>query len=78
MTPARRLCSQMAPSTLRARPCASAHPCVTDSTVARTLAPRTRGGDRVCPFRLALASAFASRGDRTPVSVEHSPPIQSP
>ena len=78
MTPALRLCFQMALSTLGARPCASAHLYATTSTVARTLAPRTTGGDPVFPFRRALASAFPSRDDRTPVSLERHPPIQSP
>ena len=78
MTPTQRSCSQMALSTLRARPCASVHPCATDSTVLRTLALRTTGADLVFMLRLALASAFASRGDRTPALIERHPPIQSP
>jgi hypothetical protein len=78
MTPAPRRCSQMAPSTLRARPCASAHPCATNSTAACTLTPTATRGDLVFPLRLALASAFASRREPTPVPVERRPPIQSP
>jgi hypothetical protein len=78
MTPAQRSCFQMALSTLRARPCASLHPCVTDSTVLRPLAPRATGGDLVFPLRLVLACAFASRGNRTCVLLDRRPPIQSP
>jgi hypothetical protein len=77
MTPAQRPSSPMAPSTLHARPCASAHPCATDSTVAPTLAPSATRGDLAFPLLLALASAFASRREPTPVPVLSHPPIQS-
>ena len=78
MTPAQRPRSQMALSTLRARSYASVHPCATDSTVLRTLAPKATGGDLVFPLRLAFACVFASRGDRTRVLLERRPPLQSP
>lgn len=78
MTPAQRSCSQTAPSTLRARPCASVHACVTDSTVLRSLTPKLPVAISWFPLRLALARVFASRGDRTCVLLEHRPPIQSP
>jgi hypothetical protein len=45
---------------------------------ARPLAPRAPRGDLVFPLRLALASAFASRGDRTPRGARTPPPGSIP
>jgi hypothetical protein len=78
MTRAQQLCSPMLPSSPRARPCASAHSCATDSTVLRTLAPRATPGDLICTLRLALAAACASHDDRTACRSKAIPPIQSP
>ncbi len=77
MTPAQRSCSQMPLSTLRARPCASAPSCATDSTVRRSLAPRATDAD-LCSRSDPHSPPLSLRVATQPVPLERRPPIQSP
>lgn len=78
MTRAQHLCSQGAPSTLRARPGASAHLCAPDPPVRRTLAAAIPAAISSSRTESHLRSAVAGHADRTPLPLERHPPIQSP